>query len=279
MGWRKSWTLRADKGGAFTASLRGAKDDLAADDSATVTLEPLRAIDVVLVSPPDGFLEAVFKAMSGVKVSRVWPAEKAGAGDPGKVWVFNRAAPPADFHALALVLLAPQTSGFWGERRGDIKEPLISDVDEDSPLTRFASLDKVRVGRAAAFEPAPGARVLASSFGSPVLFGKWEDRDARWLALTFDLEQSDFVLRTAFPILMENVVQSLRAGDDAGNRADLPGVAETRLAARPVAATTPEAKAEWSAPWTVRPLWWWAVLLGAIWLLAEWRTYHRRITE
>lgn len=278
--WQRSWSLRNDQGGTFTARLRTSADDaLAADNEASLTLAPLTAVDVVLVSPPDAFLEAVFQAMPGVNVTRVWPADRAGGGDPGKLWVFNKATPPESFASRALVLVNPQEGGFWGERLGDLKDPIISEIDEDSPLVRFASLDKVRLSKAPEFTAPVGATILASSFGSPVIYGKW-DRGQRWLVLGFDLEQSDFVLRTAFPVLMENVVQSLRAGDESGMRATLPGEAESKLATAKAPAAVEGAESRgWIGPWTARPLWWWALLLGAIWLLAEWWTYHRRITE
>jgi hypothetical protein len=277
--WQRSWNLRAEKGGVFTARLKGIEgDQLAADDQASVTIEPLKPIPVTLVSPPDNFLEAVFRSMPGVEVKRVWPADKAGAGDANRLWVFNRVTPPPEFLFGAMVLVAPEKSGRWGELKGNLADPVISDTDRDSPVLRFVSLENVRVARAQDFVPAQGAHVLASSFGHPLIFGKW-GRDSRWLVVGFNLEQSDFVLRTAFPILMENLVQSLREGSSEAIAAALPGSSETRLAARKQGANPPEARVEWTAPWTMRPMWWWALMFGALWLLAEWWTYHRRITE
>lgn len=277
--WRKTWNLRSDEGGTYTARIRpSGRDVLELDNEASLTLSPLSAIDVVLVSPLDAFLEAVFKAMPGVNVKRVWPVEAAGNGDAGKLWIFNQAVPPAEFSARGLVLIAPSEGGFWGEKRGALKDPVISEVEENAPLVQFTSLEKVRLGAAGEYSVPPEATTFASSFGSPVIFGRW-GRGHHWLVLAFDLERSDLVLRTAFPVLMENVVHSLRSDDDAGMQARVPGEVESRLAAAPAPDSETAEKDEWIAPWTVRPLWWWAVLIGAFWLLAEWWTYHRRITE
>ncbi len=50
---------------------------------------------------------------------------------------------------------------------------------------------------------------LPRALGEPLIYGQWDDR-RRWALLAFDLEGSDFVLRTAFPILLGNAVESLR---------------------------------------------------------------------
>ncbi len=102
----------------------------------------------------------------------------------------------------------------------------------------------------------------------------------RWLALSFDLENTDFVLRTAFPVLLGNLVQSLRAEPPPAAH-PLPGEVKSRLTRAapnpaPAAATSTTPSAAW---WAWAPLWWWAAALGAAWLLAEWWLYARRVTE
>ncbi len=98
--------------------------------------------------------------------------------------------------------------------------------------------------------------------------------------VAFGLEDSDLVFRTAFPILLGNLVQSLQPEEKDTARA-LPGPGESQLK---VTAPVPEKKPAAPEPgrqgwWTTFPLWWWALILGTLWLLAEGWSYSRRITE
>ncbi len=205
--------------------------------------------------------------------------------------IFYRTAPPTNFSpTTAALLIDPPGGGFWGEpETGDaakLERPLVSDYERDSAPLRFVGLDSVSLEAAGGFRPAAGAEVFAQSFGKPLIFGRWPEGTApgrRWLVLPFDLENTDLVLRTAFPVLLGNLVQSLRV-DDAPVAAGeaLPGTVKSRLT-RTVALPKPSTEtAEVPAAgawWAWAPLWWWAALLGAGWLLLEWWTFSRRITE
>ncbi|HEY5793249.1 MAG TPA: BatA and WFA domain-containing protein [Chthoniobacterales bacterium] len=279
--WERSWNFTARDGGEFEARLvKKGTDHLEQDNSGKLTVSPLEEISVTLVAPDDSFLAAAFYSMPGVQLARVWPPEKAGSGDPGKVWVFSGATPPENFQARAMILLAPEQGGFWGNYRGELNSVLVSEVNETSPLMRFVSLSPVQAGRALDFQPAAGAEVEAASFGHPLIFGKWKE-PFPWLVIGFDLEKSDLVLRAAFPILLANAVQSLRISQTPLIEAEFPGISQTRL----VSAKSPKVEREaknlpgWTNVIGSHPLWWWALLLGIGWIFAEWWAYHRRITE
>lgn len=277
--WRKTWNFQAEDSADFEARLVGfAGDHLAADDRHAVRLEPLPRAEVALVSPPNSFLEAVFLAMPEVQVSWVWPPEKAGTGDAKKLWIFNGAVPPPDFAARGLVLLTPEKSGFFGEVRGEMADPLVTEVEETAEAVRFASISQVRAARAQEITPAGGADVFVSSLGRPLVFGRWSGQRP-WLVIGFDMEKSDFVLRAAFPVIMENLVQSLRAAAEPSPLGTLPGATATRLEKNAVSETGPAHTSVPFADWLLRPLWWWLLTAALIWVFAEWWTYHRRITE
>ena len=139
------------------------------------------------------------------------------------------------------------------------------------------------------FRPSPGAEVFAQSFGKPLLFGRWPaaatgSDTRRWLVLPFDLENTDFVLRTAFPVMLGNLVQSLRFEQPAEAH-PLPGEVKSRLL-RTTPATPNSGSATASATvtstgiwWAWAPLWWWAAAIGVVWLLSEWWLFSRRVTE
>jgi hypothetical protein len=281
--WEKTWEGRAETGSRFEAKLVGfPADSLVGDDRAEAALPAPAPVRVVLVAPPNGFLDAAMKALPLVKWERVWPQEKLGAVEPGALYVFYRSVPPPGFGSQATLLIDPAASGFWGELRGKLEQPLVSDFQRDSALLRHTGLENISLQAAREFTPAPGASVLAESFGKALVFGNWQG-ERRWLTLGFDLESSDFVLRTAFPILLGNVVESLRVQAATEVVEPLPGRSETLLASRWPAASAP---AQQSASamvalnwWSAFPLWWWAVAFGVLWLMGEWWSFSRRITE
>jgi hypothetical protein len=143
---------------------------------------------------------------------------------------------------------------------------------------RFLDFEQVRFMRARAMAPPPGTEVLLRSFENPLMYGEWPG----WLVLAFDPERSDLVFRTAFPILLGNLVQSLR--DDTKARvAELPGKTETRGIVRfPVPGAEEGAdsgRLVWLWAWAGVPLWTLALMLGMVWIFAEWRLFHRKVTE
>ncbi len=288
--WRKTWTGHADDAVKFEAHLRSsAPDQLAADNDAEAALAAVARVNVDLVAPPNGFLDAALNALPAVN----W--RRRGAGDPPPdppptLSIFYRANPPADFPAAAAIFVDPPGAGFWGEPGEKIEHPLVSDYEQDSVPLRFVGLDSVSLPSAREFRPAAGTEVFAQSFGKPLVFGRWPadatggSNARRWLVLPFDLENTDFVLRTAFPVMLGNLVQSLRADQPAEAR-PLPGVVKSRLLrTAPSPPNAPSANATIAARstgvrWAWAPLWWWAAAVGACWLLLEWWLFSRRVTE
>jgi hypothetical protein len=164
---------------------------------------------------------------------------------------------------------------------------LVSDLQRDEPVMRFVSLENVRLDKVGDFTPAPGATVFAKCLGTgegtdpegkPLLFGQWKASAPRWLVQSFGLEDSDLVYRTAFPVLLGNLVQSLQPEDSLSSRA-LPGPVATQLKAVPVESKKPEGQLPVPSRWGALPLWWWALGVGLLWLVAEWGLFNRRITE
>jgi hypothetical protein len=274
--WRREWDVRAAGGEKFSARLTGfPADALALDDQGEVAVEALPRTRIILVSEPNPYLEAALNALPLVDWARV--ESLSGYPDPEALYVFHRTVPPPDFDRARLILVDPPADGFWGQRTGDITEPLISEVAKDTPLMRHAGFAHVALEQAGKWKPAPGADVLADSFGDPVVFGQWDDR-AHWVVLAFGLTGSDLVLRTAFPIFLGNAVESLRPARTVAP-STVPGPGETALAV--TAGESPDnTETAVGARWGFSfPLWWWALLLGCAWLVGEWWLLTRRVTE
>jgi len=276
--WQKFWRAQSMDAVDFEAKWKPqGEDDFPADQEATAHLDAVREIKATLVSPPNPFLEVALGSQTLVKAQRVFPAP--APGDAADLTIFNGVVPPAGWTGKNTVLINPPQSGFWGERVGPNDKPLVSESDKDAPLMRFAEVSDVQLHTATEFKPAPRAHVSVDSFGKPLIFGHWES-EPRWLVIAFDLDQSDFVFRTAFPILCANMVQALRP-DAVTDTANVPGPVATQL--KQMASTSgSSAKMENTTPrhwWLAIPFWWWFVCAALLLMLIEWSLYTRRITE
>jgi hypothetical protein len=274
--FKKSWRGSSEAGAKFEARLKPAADDiLASDNSAACELAPLATIDVLIAGKPDPFLEAALASIPLVN----WWREENFPGNPmagTDLIIATGGAMPESAGKIPMLLINPQRSGFWGQIGGKLTNAPVSTISRTSPLVRHAGLGSVVVGQAAQWDPAPGSEVVAASPESPLLFGHW-DRDPRWLVIGFDPSESDLPLRTAFPIFMGNLLQSLRDQDDLKNAAAvLPGVSESRMLPL-VKPSDPSPSGEHSG--ISVPGWWLVVLAGLLVLLAEWYGFNRRFTD
>jgi len=277
--WRKEWDVSADEASEFEARLIDfPADALSADDSARASVEEVAPIKVLLISEPNAYIEAALSALPLVEWARVEPGGYKGFADPQTLYVFNRTPAPEAFEKANVLLINPPVAGFWGKPAGAVEKPLVSEVENDQPLMRHTGFARVTLDAATKWEKPAQAQVFADSFGDPLIYGQWDDRQ-KWALLAFDLEGSDFVLRTAFPILLGNAVESLRPAKNI-SASSAPGKTESALE-RTASKDGNEKQASAAPPgwWFAFPLWWWAVCLGCVWLLAEWWLYTRRITE
>jgi hypothetical protein len=277
--WQREWDVNADDAATFEARLTEFPPDaLAADDSARARTEAVAPIKVLLVSETNAFLEAALSSLPLVEWARVEPGGQPAFPDPSTLYVFNQATPPNDYEKANMLLINPPTEGFWGKPSGAVERPLVSEVENDQPLLRHTGFARVTLDAATKWEKPRQAQVFADSFGDPLIYGQWDDR-RKWALLAFDLEGSDFVLRTAFPILLGNVVESLRPARDV-SPSTAPGKIESALeraeSGEKGNGQTAAAPSGW---WFAFPLWWWAVAAGCLWLLGEWWLYTRRVTE
>ena len=274
--WQKFWHGQSLEASSFEATWKPQGDDaFAPDGQAATRLDTVHHLAVTLVSPPNPFLEVALGSQPEVKMRRVWPV--SSADDGADLTFFNGVVPPDEWRGKAMVLINPPQGGFWGERLGPIDQPLVSEMDKDAGLMRFVDVRDVQLRHAVEFKPAAGAHVYVDAFGKPLIFGHWES-EPRWIVIAFDLDQSDFVFRTAFPILCANLVQTLRP-DAATDTANVPGPVATRLKPLAGGSTAAMVKPSIHHGWAVIPLWWWIALDAALLLLLEWSLYSRRVTE
>ncbi len=276
--WTHDWNIRAKDVSQFALKLAGfPADALPEDDSATVSVEAVAPVKVVLVSPPNPYLEAALNSLPLIEWARV--ESISGYPDPTALYIFNRTAPPKDFESANAILINPPSAGFWGTPNGAVDRPLVSESSKDHPLLLHTGFENIALDAATKWTKPPGADVFADSFGDPLLYGRWDDK-AHWALLAFNLDGSDLVLRTAFPILLGNAAAALRPARDY-SPSTAPGRAESAL----VRTAPKDLVDKQSAPqpaggwWLAFPPWWWAIFAACIWLVGEWWLYNRRITE
>lgn len=275
--WQREWDLQAPGAEEFEARLAGFPPDaLSVDDSARVKIDAVHVVRVILVSTPNPYLEAALDALPLVEWARV--ESLSGFPDPGALYVFNRTVPPEGFENANALLINPPSAGFWGRPDGAVERPLVSEVARDEALMRHTGFSNVSLDAATKWQKPPVAQVFAESFGDPLIYGQWDDR-RHWALLAFDLEGSDLVLRTAFPILLGNAVESLRPSKTVVP-SSAPGRVESALEVTAVgdhhAAAPAPGPGAW---WFAFPLWWWALAAAGLWLVGEWWLFTRRITE
>ena len=279
--FRKTWSLSlTDAATLKTRLIAEVNDPLSSDDQAEVSIAPVENLSVYLVGPRNSFLTAVLSAMDQVTVEET-AIDDLPSKPTDALFIFNQFAPPDHFRPAASLYIRPPGSGVWGTQSPELlPESIVSEWEENHDLLRHVDLDQVFFNDSARYEPLPAASIFAESFGDPLIFGEWEDEN-QWLATSFSLDHPDLVYRTVFPIFIGNLVRSLNHSTEPA-AARLPGDVASQLRARPILEASQADSGD--TPAAARPLFlfsWhhWILLLAIIWTLAEWHTYHRRITE
>ncbi|HEY0071103.1 MAG TPA: VWA domain-containing protein [Chloroflexia bacterium] len=214
-------------GRVIAAHLAGV-DELEIDDTAWTVNRASVPANVLMVSDGNKFLELSLALMPNVTLYKVAPADyDPGAtldGLPfdltvldagvvsstlsrlpdGNVLMFEpRASSP--LFAVGDQLIAPQPSFSPLDSGG------LASTEENSgrdPLLRFVDLSNLHIAHAAQITvPTWGRVVLGSDKGPLIIAGEEGGRKVGVVA--FDLQQSDLPLRTAYPLLMRNLVTYL----------------------------------------------------------------------
>lgn len=208
------FTLPPAATGMITASL-DVSDDLAADNRASVFAAPRRRASVLLLTKGNLFLE------------------RALALDPS-LDVFKSAAPPEKPASFDLVIVdrvaarnVPRAGGYLfintsGEKTpvkvtGSIGSPSVVDWSRSHPVTRYVDFCGVRISKAQAITLKPWASALVEAQAGP-LIAAGEHGSVRCVHVGWDLLESDFPLRVAFPIFMANCVDWLAQPSVVGER-------------------------------------------------------------
>jgi len=197
----------------LTAELK-ADDALAADNFGATSGDPNAALNVLLISNGNPFLERALLLDPRVILDRSAsvPAEAKTPESKYDVVVFDDVA--AETVTARGVLVFSPTGTFRSGRVLDTAPRPIYRSAEDHPVVRGVDFAGVAIESLGKVTPGAGAKALVTSDQGPLVLVK--DGTQREVCLPFALLKSDFPLQVGFPILIANALDFLagEAGKD-----------------------------------------------------------------
>ena len=201
----------ADKTLRAQVKLLGDEPDvLPADDNAYALLPERRRAQVQVVSEGNMYLEAALLLDEYLEVVTVVPKDYPGAGKYD-VTIFDGVAPVVADGSGHLFYLNPppkaQTPFKVGDEvKSDKRYTLgFDEVDIKHALVRHLSLGDVNIGKGRMLEGVKRDKHVGKSFkGTLLLAGR--RKGTKFVALGFDLRESDLPLRIAWPMLLLNSI-------------------------------------------------------------------------
>ncbi len=191
--------------------LKGGHDQLPADDHAYALLPERRRARVQLVTSGNMYLEAALLLDEYIEVVSTPPSEYPPAGEKFDVTIFDAVAPPVGEGSGHLMYLAPPDDAHTPFKLGKKLESNaryalgFDEIDDKHPMMRYLSLGDVNVAAAHALEGGEGDKAVGKSFeGALLLTGRRQGQ--KYVALGFDIRNSDLPLRIAWPLLLLNSI-------------------------------------------------------------------------
>jgi hypothetical protein len=189
--------------GVFTVRLT-AKDDLAADNQASIVSLLRKPVKVLMVTRGNRWLEKALRAVSSVELSVATDLTDTSAGFDFVVLddVVPTVWPKGNVMAIHVV----NTNWFSDATR--IESPVIVDWKSTHPVLRYVSFDNVPIAESLVVKPPTWATSLVDASQASLILGGDLGRQ-RILWIGFDTLQSLWPYRFTFPIFVENAVDWL----------------------------------------------------------------------
>ncbi|MDP9034172.1 MAG: VWA domain-containing protein [Myxococcota bacterium] len=189
---------------AKIARLDGSHDALSVDDHAYALLPERRRAKILVVSEGNTYIDAALLLDEYLDVTSVQPRGYAQAS-VRFAWdaiVFDRVTPAEMPKANALYL---DPRGVTGPVKvtDELKQPGFDKLDRKHPALHFVSLDDVNIAVAHKLVPETGDRVIGwSDRGASPILVSGTRRGYKFVALGFDVRDSDLPLRAAWPLFV-----------------------------------------------------------------------------
>ena len=188
--------------GVFTVRLT-AKDDLAADNEASIVSLLPKPVKVLLVTKGNRLLE---KALRAVAACNLRGQDLTDAGAAFDFVVLDNVDPTVWPAGNVLAIHVANTN--WFDGLTPVEAPVIVDWKSAHPLLRYAGFDNVQVVQSlAAKTPSWAVSLLEAPQGALAVAGDLGRQRILWVG--FDLLESNWPLRLSFPIFIANAVEWL----------------------------------------------------------------------
>jgi len=183
----------------------GTRDDLPADDRAYALLPERRRARVQVVTTGNMFLEAALLLDEYLDVTTVDPAKYPAKG-AYDVTIFDGVTPSVAAGSGSLLYLNPTGTNVPFEVGALIDDEVgFDELDAKSPLLRYTALSDVNIARAHLLKGEKDDKIVARSFKGPLLI-QGRRAGVKFVALGFDVRESDFPLRIAWPLFLLNTI-------------------------------------------------------------------------
>jgi hypothetical protein len=218
------------------------RDLLPLDNTASVVLREDTAINILLVSEGNLFLEQVLSLLPGVRAFRASPSNALPA-QPFDVIVFDRTLPERLPTAPDLLFIAPPTdlAGWFTVAESPTTGSSLRTTDD--PRTAFVDVSTVSVLSYRALDSIAWAQPLITTEDGVPLVVAGERGGQQAAVFAFALSESDLPLNIAFPILMTNLIDSFKPAsmaDDGTGQAERPHPLRPPLDADTLRVTLPD---------------------------------------
>lgn len=186
-------------------------DQLPADDTAFALLPERRRARILVVTKGNMYLEAALLLDEYIEVTTVAPGAYPPAGD-FDVTIFDNVAPALAKNSSAVLYLNPPSDEHTpfkiaGAIKTTAKAPFIffDERDTKHPIMRHLSLDDVHIQAANELTGGKQDKELGKSFKGTLLLAGRRD-GLSFVALGFDVRESDLPLRVAWPLFLLNSI-------------------------------------------------------------------------
>lgn len=184
--------------------LEGSIDALPADNQAFALLPERRRAKVTVVTSGNTYLEAALLLDEYLDVEVQSPGSYVTGPKKADVYVFDGVT-PAELPQGHSIYIDPRGPGAPVKVEQELVQPGFDRIDRKHPLVRFLALDDVNIARAHRLVPGPGDRVVGSSNEGALLITGSRGVH-KFMALGFDVRESDLALRIAWPLLLLNTI-------------------------------------------------------------------------
>ncbi|WP_437851229.1 vWA domain-containing protein [Sorangium sp. So ce363] len=190
----------------------GSSDDLPADNRAYALLPERRRARVQVVSAGNMFLEAALLLDEYLDVTFVDP-QRYPAASSFDVTIFDGVAPSVAPGSGSLLYLNPTGTSVPFEVGKEVLDDDpnyrlgFDELDAKHPLLRYTALSDVNVARAHVLKGNKEDRVVGRSYKGPLLL-EGRRSGVKFVALGFDVRESDFPLRIAWPLFLLNAINN-----------------------------------------------------------------------